>query len=81
VYEKLATLNKPIIIGEMASAQSGGDKAAWIGAIAGTLKTDFPLIKGLNWFDIDKETDWRISSSPASEAAFAKMAADPYFNP
>ena len=29
-----------------------------------TLRDDFPLIKALVWFDINKETDWRISSSP-----------------
>jgi len=49
--------------------------------IVPTLKSKFPLINGLVWFDINKETDWRISSSPESEAAFIEMAADPYFNP
>jgi hypothetical protein len=81
VYAKLATKHKPIMIGEMASAEAGGDKAAWIDQIIPTLRAEFPLIKGLVWFDIDKETDWRISSSSAAEAAFARMAADPYFNP
>ena len=81
VYAKLATKNKPIMIGEMASAEAGGDKAAWIDAIVPALRDDFPMIKGLVWFDIDKETDWRISSSPAAEAAFKKLANDPYFNP
>jgi hypothetical protein len=81
IYPKLATKNKPILIGEMASAEVGGDKAAWIEQIIPTLKTNYPLIKGLIWFDVDKETDWRISSSPASEAAFKTMVNDPYFNP
>jgi hypothetical protein len=79
VYPKLASKNKPILIGEMASAQVGGDKAKWIDAIIPTLRADFPLIKGLVWFDIDKETDWRISSSPEAQAAFMRMANDPYF--
>jgi hypothetical protein len=39
------------------------------------------VIKGLVWFGINKETDWRISSSPETEAAIIGMAADPYFNP
>ena len=30
IYAKLATKDKPIMIGEMASAEAGGDKAAWI---------------------------------------------------
>lgn len=81
IYPLLAQKNKPIMIGEMASAESGGDKAAWIEQILPTLQTDYPQIKGLIWFDVNKETDWRISSSPAVEAAFVEMAADPYFNP
>lgn len=81
VYATLATKHKPILIGEMASTEEGGDKAAWIDAIVPALHSDFPLIKGLVWFDIDKETDWRISSSPASEAAFVRMANDAYMNP
>lgn len=81
VYPKLATKGKPIMIGEMASAEVGGNKAQFIDGIIPSLKSDFPSIKGLVWFDINKETDWRISSSPESEQAFVRMANDPYFNP
>jgi len=81
IYPLLAAKKKPILIGEMASTEAGGDKAKWIDAIIPTLRTSFPLIKGVVWFDINKETDWRISSSPASEASFIRMANDPYFNP
>jgi hypothetical protein len=65
----------------MSSAEAGGDKAKWIDEIIPTLRNSFPLIKGLVWFDVNKEADWRISSSPASEAAFIRMANDPYLNP
>jgi hypothetical protein len=75
------TKAKPIMIGEMASSESGGDKAEWIDAIIPTLESKYPLIKGLVWFDINKETDWRISSSSAAETAFVRMANDPYFMP
>jgi glycosyl hydrolase family 26 len=81
VYLLLATKKKPILIGEMASAEVGGDKGKWIDDILPTLRTSFPLIKGIVWFDINKEADWRISSSPAAEASFIRMANDPYFNP
>jgi hypothetical protein len=81
IYPLLAAKKKPILIGEMASTEAGGDKAKWIDEIIPTLRTRFPLIKGLVWFDINKETDWRISSSLASEASFIRMAKDPYFNP
>ena len=81
IYPLLAAKGKPILIGEMASGEEGGDKAKWIADIIPTLRTRFPLIKGVVWFDINKEEDWRISSSPASEASFIRMAKDPYFNP
>ena len=81
IYPLLAAKKKPILIGEMASAEVGGDKAKWIDGVIPTLRTSFPLIKGVVWFDINKEADWRISSSPAAEASFIRMANDPYFNP
>ena len=81
IYPLLAAKKKPILIGEMASTEAGGDKAKWIDDIIPTLRTRFPLIKGVVWFDINKETDWRISSSPASEASFIRMANNPYFKP
>ena len=41
----------------------------------------FPQVKALVWFQMNKETDWRIDSSAAAESAFVKMANDAYFNP
>ena len=74
-------VKKPILIGEMASSETGGNKAAWINAIIPALQQDFPLIKAVIWFDVNKERDWRISSSSATESAFRTLAADPFFNP
>jgi len=81
IYPLLAAREKPIIIGEMSSAEAGGDKGKWIADIIPTLRTSFPLIKCVIWFDINKEADWRISSSPGSEASFIQLAKDPFFNP
>ena len=81
IYPLLAAKKKPIMIGEMASAQAGGDKAKWIDAIIPTLRASFPLIKCVIWFDVNKEADWRISSSPESETSFIRMMKDSYFNP
>jgi hypothetical protein len=55
-----------------------GRKAAWLLDALATAKT-WPLLKGLVYFDVDKAYDWRTESSPASAAAFRRMAADPYF--
>jgi hypothetical protein len=81
IYALLAAKKKPILIGELASSQAGGDKAKWIDEIIPTLRRSVPLIKGVVWLDINKEADWRISSFPESEAAFIHMMKDPYFNP
>jgi len=81
IYAKLAAKGKPIIIGEMASDEAGGSKAKWIDDVVPTLKTKFPLIKALVWFDIDKERHWQINSSPSALASYTRMAKDPYLNP
>lgn len=71
---------KPLIIAEMASAEEGGDKAAWIlDAYLTQLPQHFPRIRAVTWFNIEKETDWRFSSSPASLEAFITAAEAPYF--
>ena len=81
IYPQLAAKGKPIIIGEMASDEVGGSKAGWIDNVVPTLKTTFPLIKAVVWFDVDKERHWQINSSPESLASYQRMAQDPYFNP
>ncbi len=72
---------KPLIIPETASAELGGDKAAWIDDMHARLKKNFTAIKAVVWFDINKETDWRVASSPKTLEAYKAMGLDPYFNP
>ncbi|MBM7439399.1 glycoside hydrolase family 26 protein [Streptomyces sp. HB132] len=81
IYGKLAGKGKPIIICETASDEVGGSKAEWIRGIVPGLKEEFPLIKALVWFDVDKERHWQIDSSPETLAAYRRMAADPHFAP
>ena len=66
--------DKPVLITETASAEQGGDKAAWIRELF-TLAAQ-ERISGLVWFSEDKEADWRITSSPAAAAAFREQATD-----
>ena len=81
IYPLLAAKGKPILIGEMASDEVGGNKAQWIGDIVPTLKTSFPMIRAFAWFDVQKERNWQINSSPSAATAYAQMAKDPYMNP
>lgn len=74
-----ALTDRPIMIPEIASAEEGGDKAAWVtDAFATQLPSYFPNIRAVVWFNRDKEADWRIDSSPASLAAFREVLANPY---
>lgn len=75
---KIRTLTKkPLWIFEMASAEQGGNKAAWITDMFSALQRD-TRISGFVWFNANKETDWRIESSPTAQRAFAAgMAALP----
>jgi beta-mannanase len=61
--------SRPFMIAETASAEAGGDKAAWITGMFAELASRRD-IRGLIWFDLNKETDWRIASDPASAGAF-----------
>lgn len=62
--------NKPLVITETGCSAQGGDKAAWIAEMFRALPTRFPRIEGIVWFNVDKERDWRIESSPESLTAF-----------
>lgn len=68
---------KPILVGEFASDEGAGDaKARWIADAYGTLLRH-PNVVGAVWFNMNKEADWRIESSPAAEAAFRAAMAEP----
>jgi hypothetical protein len=69
VAEITAVTHRPLMIGEVGSTEVGGDKAAWIGQFFDLLRST-PAIRGFVWFDADKETDWRLNSSPQTLAAF-----------
>jgi beta-mannanase len=70
-YSMLNKLSKkPVMIGETACTETGGDKAQWITKAFQSLKDKFPRIAMLIWFDILKECDWQISSSQESLKAF-----------
>ena len=43
------------------------------------MKTDYASVKMFTWFNIKKELDWRVDSSPAALAAFRAAMADDYF--
>ncbi len=78
----VANTNKPVVIAETATTEFGGNaqnggKSQWITDAFNLLSTRFPRVSMLTWFNINKETDWRIESSPASLAAFRAAVQGP----
>jgi beta-mannanase len=81
IYGKLAALTgRPIMIGEFASSEHGGSKAAWIKEAFTKFSASYPRLKLFCWFNINKERDWRVDSSPAALAAMKCALQSGYFS-
>jgi len=68
-----ALSSKQLFLAETGCVEQGGNKAAWITDMFAKIKTTYPRINGVCWFNVNDpsaNTDWRIDSSPASLAAF-----------
>jgi hypothetical protein len=95
-YHALVALaNKPIMIGETASSEKGGNKANWItNGLVHEIPEKYPQIRALTWFhtkatglDTNKHgqvvptavVDWRITSSKQARNAFRKAVANDYY--
>jgi len=63
----------PIELSEVASADAGGDRAAWIAGMFGFLARH-PDVKSMIWFNLHKETDWTIDGSSPAQRQFASGA-------
>jgi mannan endo-1,4-beta-mannosidase len=81
-YGELARYQKPIVLTEMSSVETGGDKAAWIHDAVTTLLEDFPEIRAFVWYDrVLGPRDWRIDSTLASLVAFRSVVDRPEILP
>ena len=83
-YEDLTTLSndKPLMIGEFASNEDVNNKkrkSEWILDAFSKIKNEYKKIKIFTWFNIDKEADWRVDSSPQTLTTFRQALSDPYF--
>ena len=63
--------SRPLWIAEVGCTEQGGDKAAWVADMLRRVAWD-RRISALVWFNADKETDWRINSSPQVMSAFQR---------
>ena len=62
--------DKPIQISEVGSANGGGSKSNWIAGMFADLSRH-PQVRTVIWFDVDKQTDWRITASTPAAREFA----------
>ena len=70
-YTYLSThYSQPIIISETGSSEQGGNKATWVNDMFQKGIPSYPRVHELIWFDLLKETDWRINSSDSTLKAF-----------
>lgn len=73
---------RPLLVGEYGVLERApGEKAAWFAAADRELRTQFPAIRAVVYFDSDHQHyDWRVTTSPSALAAFRAFARDPYFS-
>jgi hypothetical protein len=75
--------NKPMFIAEYGTGEDpdvDGRKGQWFTNMAQTLK-EWPLIKGVSYFNVGTTCTRYVDSSQSSLDAFQADGADPYFNP
>ena len=66
--------SKPVQISEVATADRGGSKTQWIKEMFDYLEAN-PWIRSVLWFDLPKQTDWRVATTPDAAQAFAEGVA------
>ena len=74
---------KPFMVAETGScpSDSGGDKGNWMAQMRNDMKSPaYKNVKAVVYFNVNKECNWRVDSSPSSLAAYKAMGADSYFN-
>ncbi len=81
-FRQLLGYGKPIAVTETGAPEVGGDKAAWIGDVFSGIRSRYPKLAALVWFDRRKAPgsfrDYRIESSPQSVEAFRQAIRSPY---
>jgi hypothetical protein len=72
---------KPFILGEFASVE-GTDpmsKANWITDAYSRIRSDWPQIKAIVWYNLPGDCSFPVESSLTSTQAYRQAIADPYF--
>jgi len=83
-YQAALQWGKPMILTELATAEQGGDKAAWLRDCFTSLKPKYPFVQGVLLLEVQSDREWpninwSVASSQESLAAFREAINDPYF--
>ncbi|HWD63601.1 MAG TPA: glycosyl hydrolase [Solirubrobacteraceae bacterium] len=62
---------KPMMLGEVASNDHGGNEAAWITEMFRELPTQYPDIRGLMWYQVSDRWDFPLRRHTAAAQAFS----------
>jgi len=84
VMPYLESVGKPIVISEFGSVEEPGDKAAWIADAYEAIRTDYPSVKAVVYYDklevgLKGSQEWPIASSVQSLEAYRAAVDSPYF--
>jgi beta-mannanase len=60
---------KSVQISEVGTVEAGGSKARWIREMFDYVEAH-TWIRSVLWFDLHKQADWRVATSPAAQRAF-----------
>ncbi len=62
-----------MILAEMASGGKGHAKATWISQMFKDLRTKYPRVRGLIWFEqVDRGVQWPLETAPKVTEAFSR---------
>src|SRR2546430_14230146 len=88
MYHWAAHRGKPILIGETGAMEYPGmpnRKATWIPHMGTTLRTHYPKVKAVMWFDRvggsnqgSASFDWRLNTSTAAKSAWVALGRRPW---
>jgi hypothetical protein len=72
----IALSQKPLLIGQTATGEIGGNKEEWIKeSFLSDIPNRLPKIRGVIWFNEQKEQNWPVNSSETALSAFRTVAA------
>jgi len=70
---------KPLFISETACSSTGGDKSKWLREMDASLRTRFPRVESLTWFEAAKEADWRVLSNLGTAQTAREIWKSPFY--